>query len=78
MRVRRHDISTAKEGRELPLPRVQRPYNFPRVVDVVWGSIDRDDLQPGELVFNIQDTTLVYRFGHDKIFRFDDAATRTI
>lgn len=78
MRVRRHDISATKEGRELPLPRVQRPYVFLRVISVVWASIDREDLQPGELVFNANDTTLIYRFGHDKIFRFDDAATRTI
>ncbi len=69
MRVRRHDISSTKEGRELPNPRVQRPYVQPRVIDVAWASIDSDDLQPGELVFNTSDTTLVYRFGHDKIYR---------
>ena len=78
MRVRRHDISATKEGRELPLPRVQRPYVFPRVISVAWLSIDTEDLLPGELVFNANDTTLVYRFGHDTIFRFDDAATRAI
>ncbi len=51
---------------------------FPRQINVAWTSITANTLQPGELVYNRSDGSLVIREDHDTIFRFDNAATRTI
>lgn len=52
------------------------PYVMPRVINVAWASIATDDLLPGELVYNENDGSLVYREEAD-IFRYDYDATRT-
>lgn len=78
VRATRNLFSADREGRELPRPITKGLAIFLRHIDVAWASINRDDLLPGELVFNDSDNGLVYRLGDDTIFRYDDDATRTI
>lgn len=77
-REQRQLISSDKEGRELPAPRVQRPQVLLRRIDVVFASITRSDILPGELLFNDNDNSLVYRLGTDTIFKWSNDATATI
>jgi hypothetical protein len=59
-------------------PVVGRPGTYMRTINQSWASITDSTLLPGELVYNADDDSLVYRAGHDTIFRFDNAETRTI
>jgi len=45
---------------------------------VAWASIGRDDVLPGELVFNRSDSTLVYRKGDDTLYKWTNDGTRAI
>lgn len=78
MRVESQQISATKGGRDLPMPKVTRPYLIPRTINVAFNSITRDDLLPGELVWNVADATLVYRLDHGNIVRFLNDASRGI
>ena len=55
-----------------------RPHTLPRQINATWTSIDATDLLPGELVFNRNNQSLVYREDHETIIRFDNNATRAI
>ena len=50
---------------------------YPRRISVAWLSIVTANVVPGELIFNENDSSLVYRHG-STIYRFDNAASRSI
>jgi hypothetical protein len=63
--------------RDPPLP-VSRGATFrPRAITKAWLSITATDIQVGELLYNRNDDSLVYRKDNN-IFRFDSVATRAI
>ncbi len=61
-----------------PPPRVPRRADLrPRAINVAWASITTGHLEPGELVWNLNGKTFVYREDSD-IYRIDYDATRSI
>ncbi|KKN23180.1 hypothetical protein LCGC14_0907670 [marine sediment metagenome] len=76
VRRSRADLSAAQRDPEIP--KVPEAFIRLRVINVVWASIVAADLEPGELVGNQDDNTLVWRKDHTNIYRFDSAATRAI
>lgn len=82
MSTRRDPISIEAERRDPPpiggFARTRRGGLFPKLINEAWASITNEDILPGELVFNRNDGSLVYRKGKGTIHRFDDNATRSI
>lgn len=76
--VRRELADVDEQLRDPPPAKGFNLHVVPRSIDIAWASIGRDDLLPGELVFNRNDSSLVYRNGDANIRRFDSVATRTI
>lgn len=63
--------------RAVPTP--QRVGPLHREINVAWASITAAHIAAGELVFNANDGSLVYRRpGSGTIHRYDEAATRTL
>ncbi len=48
-----------------------------RRINIAWASITKSDIEVGELVANANDNSLVKRTDNN-LFRYDNAATRTI
>lgn len=82
MSSRRDPISVDAERRDPPpvggFADTRRTGLFPKLISEAWASIADEDLLPGELVFNKNDNSLVYRKGKGTIYRFDNVASRAI
>ena len=76
--TRRQALDVQRAQRDPAPPRRPHAAIWPRSIDVAWASIGRDDVLPGELVFNRADSTLVYRKGDDTLYKWANDGTRSI